>query len=204
MWHRAAGDIERIRRQLHAAGDDRAVAAHAARDAAGVLAAWSLALEGEQPGTLARAARQIARSAEQRAQARALPARPVARASGLTMFLLASGTPDSTFGWLLVGRELGLLARELSRSHRLCGDLQRAEEINTLLIGELDQWRATLEAERSGPRQPLDSETQTAQRTRDPLAPPKPGAGQPTGAEDDVEAVRKLIDHTRRRPRRQR
>ena len=53
MWHRACSDIERIRTQLRAAGADAAACAHAAREGAGVLSAWSLALEGERPGALA-------------------------------------------------------------------------------------------------------------------------------------------------------
>ena len=64
MWHRCTTELERVRQQLRAAGTDPAAIAHAAREGAGVLAAWSIALEGEQPGALARAARQLARSAE--------------------------------------------------------------------------------------------------------------------------------------------
>ena len=64
IWHRCTTELERVRQQLRAAGSDPAAIAHAAREGAGVLAAWSLALEGEQPGALARAARQLARSAE--------------------------------------------------------------------------------------------------------------------------------------------
>ena len=62
--HRACTGIDRIRMQLRAAGADQAACAHAARDGAAVLSAWSLTLEGERPGPLARAARQLARSAE--------------------------------------------------------------------------------------------------------------------------------------------
>ena len=122
----AGDDIERIRTQLRAAGADGAACAHAAREGAGVLSAWSLALEGERPAALARAARQLARSAELPAHAQQRPGRQGARASGLALFILAAGQPDSAFGWMLVAREFGLLARELRRTHELRGELQRA------------------------------------------------------------------------------
>ena len=73
-----------------------------------------------------------------------------------------------------------------------------------MLVQELDGWRATLESDRGGPSEPLDPEAQTAQRARDPLPPPEPRARPQTTADDDVDAVRKLIDQTRRWPRRQR
>jgi hypothetical protein len=68
-----------------------AACAHAAREGAAVLAAWSIDLEGEQPGALARASRQLA------------------------LLMLAAGRPDNAVGWLLVCRELGLLAGEIGR-----------------------------------------------------------------------------------------
>ena len=61
MWHRCTTELERVRQQLRAAGNDPAAIAHAAHEGAGVLAAWSLALEGETP----------ARSPAQRASSRA-------------------------------------------------------------------------------------------------------------------------------------
>ena len=200
MWHRASADIERMRRQLRAAGSDPAAGAQAAREAAGVLGAWSLALEGARPGPLARGARQLARSAEQRAHARALPRRPVARGSGLALFMLAAGKHEGTFGWALVGRELGLLGRELARNHRLRGETQRAEEIETQLLRELEQWRAGTE-HGAAPAGPLDPDAKEARRAREPLASPERGATSPA-AEADAEAARRLTDSTRRRPRR--
>jgi len=64
LWHRCTMEIERVRLGLRAAGTDPAACAHAAREGAAVLAAWSIDLEGERPGALARASRQLARSAE--------------------------------------------------------------------------------------------------------------------------------------------
>lgn len=204
LWHRCTAEIERVRLQLRAAGTDPAACAHAAREGAAVLAAWSIDLEGEQPGPLARASRQLARSAELPAYTPA-PRRPLSRASGLALFMLAAGRPDSAVGWLLVCRELGLLAGEIGRVHRARGELQRAHEIETDLHGELEQIRARIEADRPEPvAVELDAEAEAARRARDPLGPATRQAPERPAAVDDVDAVKRLIDPTRRRRPRQR
>ena len=183
MWHRCTMEIERVRLGLRAAGTDPGACAHAAREGAAVLAAWSIDLEGEQPGPLARASRQLARSAELSASTPApLARRPPSRASGLALFMLAAGRPDSAVGWLLVCRELGLLAGEIGRVHRARGELQRAHEIETDLHGELEQIRARLDADRPDPGPvELDAETRGgpagtgAARARDPRGAAAPG-----------------------------
>ncbi len=200
MWHRCTMELERVRQQLRTAGSDPAAIAHAAREAAGVLAAWSTALEGEQPGPLARAARQLARSAELPAHT-PKPPKQLSHASGLALFTLAAGQPDSTVGWLIVSREITLLAGELSRAHRGRGELDRAQQIETELGAELAQIDATLERERPRTNEVLDSEAQAAKRAREPLPPPardpaREGAG-------ETEDIKRLINPLRgRRPRR--
>ena len=204
LWHRCTMVIERVRLQLRAAGTDPAASAHAAREGAGVLAAWSINLEGEQPGALARASRQLARSAELPADT-SVQRRPVSRASGLALFMLAAGRPDSAVGWLLVCRELGLLAGEIGRAHRARGELQRAHEIETDLHGELEKIRARIDADRREPATvELDAETEAAKRAREPLGPAKRKAPEPRVDVDHVDAVKRLIDPTRRRRPRQR
>jgi len=203
MWHRCSMEIERVREQLRAAGRDPDAAAHAARQAAAVLASWSLAIEGENPGPLARASRQLARSAERRSQP-APAARRLSRASGLALFMLADGRPDSAGGWTLVCREIGLLGSELTRAHQARGELHRAREIEAHLGTELARVRAGLP--QPPPAEPLDSDSETAQQAIKPLAPPRrERPPKPTGqAADEVEAVKRLIQPTRRRPPRQR
>ena len=193
-----------MRLQLRAAGTDPAACAHAAREGAAVLAAWSIDLEGGQPGPLARASRQLARSAELPAYTPAPRAR-LSRASGLALFMLAAGRPDSAVGWLLVCRELGLLAGEIGRVHRARGELQRAHEIETDLHGELEQIRARIDADRPEPGTvELDAETEAARRAREPLGPATRQAPERPADVDDAEAVKRLIDPTRRRRPRQR
>lgn len=97
MRHRSTMELERVRQQLRAAGSDPAAIAHAAREGAGVLAAWPLALERDHLAGLARAPRQLARSAELPART-PMPPRPLSRASGLALFMLAAGEPDTPVG----------------------------------------------------------------------------------------------------------
>ena len=198
MWHRCTTEIERVRQQLRAAGNDPAAIAHAAREGAGVLAAWSLALEGEQPGALARAARQLARSAELPARTPA-PPKPLSRASGLALFMLAAGKPDSAVGWLIVSREIALLAAELGRVHRARGELGRAQEIENELGSELAQIEAMLERERPRSDEVLDAEAQAAKRAREALPPPVRDPGQHGPGE--TEDIKRLINPLRGRKR---
>jgi hypothetical protein len=203
LWHRCTVEIERVRLGLRAAGTDPAACAHAAREGAGVLAAWSIDLEGEAPGALARASRQLARSAELPASTPA-PPRALSRASGLALLMLGAGRPDNAVGWLLVCRELGLLAGEIGRVHRARGELQRAHEVETDLHGELEEIRARINAERPDPGSvELDAETEAAKRAREPLGPATREAPE-RPADVDVDAVKRLIDPTRQRRPRQR
>jgi hypothetical protein len=173
LWHRCTMELERVRRGLRAAGSDPVACAHAAREGAGVLAAWSIDLEGEQPGALARASRQLARSAELPGAALASP-RTLSRASGLALFMLAAGRPDSVAGWLLVCRELGLLASEIGRVHRARGELERAHEIEGDLQHELEQIRARIDT--NPPPAVLDC--------RDRGSAPRPGSARSGNAGD--------------------
>ncbi len=189
IWHRCTMELDRVRQQLRAAGSHPAAIAHAAREAAGVLAAWSLALEGDQPGPLARAARQLARSAELPAYT-PVPRKPLSRASGLALFMLAAGKPDSAVGWAIVAREFALLSSELGRVHCARGDLDRAQQIETQLGAELAQIQATLERERPTSGEDLDAQAQAAQRARQPLPPPARDSGQEsTGEAQDVKRI---------------
>jgi hypothetical protein len=56
-----------------------------------------------------------------------VPPKPLARASGLALFMLAAGKSDCAVGWLIVAREIAFLATELGRVHHTRGDLDRAE-----------------------------------------------------------------------------
>jgi hypothetical protein len=201
MWHRCTMEVERVREQLRAAGTDPAAIAHAAREGAGVLAAWSLALEGHQPGALARAARQLARSAELPAHTPA-PTKPPSRASGLALFMLAAGKPDSAVGWTIVAREIGLLVSELGRVHRARGELDRAQQIEENLGGELAQIEAALDRDQPRTGEELDAEAKAAKRARATLPPPARDPGRQSGGKaEDVKRVLGPLQQRRGRGR---
>jgi hypothetical protein len=154
MWHRCTAELERVRQQLRAVGNDPVAIAHAAREGAGVLAAWSLALEGAQPGALARAARELARSAELPAYT-PLPRKPVSRASGQALFMLATGKPDSAVGWMIVaqiasnGRARAPAPRR-GPGRRGAGRQARPRAAATTRPGELERWYALSEERQRG------------------------------------------------------
>jgi hypothetical protein len=78
----------------------------------------------------------------------------------------------------------------------------RAHEIETDLHGELEQVGARIDAGQSDPVE-LDVETEAARRAREPLGPVTRQAPERPDV-DDVDAVKRLIDPTRRRRPRQR
>jgi hypothetical protein len=119
--------------------------------------------------------------------------------------MLTAGRPDSAVGWLLVCRELGLLAGELGRVHRARGELDRAREIETDLQRELDGIRERIDRDRpESAVVELDAEAEAAKRVTEPLGPATRERPERSTEVDDVDAVKRLIDPTRRRRPRQR
>jgi hypothetical protein len=89
--------------------------------------------------------------------------------------------------------------------HRARGELQRAHEIETDLHGELEKIRVRINSDRPDPGSvELDAETEAARRAREPLGPATRAAPERPAGVDDVEAVKRLIDPTRRRGPRER
>jgi hypothetical protein len=159
----------------------------------------SLALEGEDAGALARASRQLARSAELPAHV-PVPSKPPSRASGLALLMLAAGKPESVTGWMIIAREIALLANELGRVHRARGEHGRAQQIETELGAELARIEVTVKRERTPSGEHLDAEYQTAQRAREPLQPPSRAPGQQGAAKG--EDPKRPIGPLKRRRRR--
>jgi hypothetical protein len=198
-WHQCVDEIDRLRRQLRSVDNDPAGAARVARDGAGIVAAWSLALEADRPGALARASRSLARSAELRAHRRAPPARPRPRNSTLALYLLAGARPDSAAGWLLLARQLSLLGRDLARLHQLRGELDRARELETQFAGRLHELRRDLGSRlRDRPGDP-----EAAAGIESVLKPLPAGRRDADNAHERAAAARRVIDAARdtRRPR---
>ena len=195
-WHHCISDIDRLRSRLRAAVRDPADTALAAHDAAGILAAWSVALEANTPGPLARSSRQLARSAEYRSARRPALGRPRPRGSVIALYLLAGARPDSTSGWFLLTRQMSFLGRELAMLHRLQGEVDRAREIETGLVPQLDQANHQLASRASTDPAPTPADPERAARIAELLAlqPPQ----RPDNMPQDV-AARRVTDPTRRR-----
>jgi hypothetical protein len=160
-----------------------------------------VALEADAPGPLARSSRQLARSAEYRAARRPTPARARPRSSVLALYLLAGARPDNTSGWFLLTRQLSFLVRELAVLHRLHGEVDRAREIETSLVVQLDHAHHQLASQaRAVTAVPADPER--AARIAELLAsqpPQRPDA--PDAIPEDVTA-RRVTGPTRGRRQR--
>ena len=115
--------------------------------------------------------------------------------------MLAAGKPDAPVGWMIVTREIALLASELSRAHRARGELERARQIESELGAQLAQIELALEHERPQLGENLDAESRTASRAREPQAPPTRNPRRDIVREADD--VRRVINPLRgQRPRR--
>jgi hypothetical protein len=201
LWHRCTMEIERVRLALRAAGTDPTAIAHAAREGAAVLSAWSVAVEADRPAAIARAARQLARSAELRPRSPSPSPRRPSKASGLALFMLAAGEPDSQMGWLLVAREVTLLVGEVGRLHHARGEVERAKQIETELRDELEAIHSQVQGAPVGDPASLDADATAARRTRDPLAPPQ--KRERDERPEEADEARRVMDALRgRRPRR--
>ena len=177
QWQQASQELGALRDRLRAIGpDDRAEWARIAGDAAGVLAAWSLQAEPE-PGPLAAAAAALGRSAQLpawKAQKAQRVRAPSARGAAL-LFAAAAQPSNGALGWMVLLRQMANLAKALHDAHAARGDLQRAQEIERAVRGELEAVHATLDRQASGGRPALDPEelrvAETARRGQLPLRP---------------------------------
>ena len=119
----------------------------------------------------------------------------LSRASGLALMMLAAGRPDNPIGWVLVGREVGLLGREIGRAHRARGE--RTELARSSPSYTANSRRSGFRSTQSNPASvELDRETKAAKRATAPLDPATRDTRQDSGDRSDVEAVRRVIDPT--------
>lgn len=130
--HELAGLRERLRQ---VPVDDRGTWAHLARDAAGVLAAWSLRTEPE-PGPLAEASRSLARTAQLRRQhvrRRRWRSIPPARNTAQLLLAVAAGSTSNTS----LMRQMIELSQALGEMHAAAGEAARAAQLEQTARQEL-------------------------------------------------------------------
>jgi hypothetical protein len=131
LQERCAQDLADLReRLLKIPADDRTTWAHAAREASGVFAAWSLQTE-PTPGPLAETSRILARSGQLRR--RDLPGRRRQRMQPArnTSALLLATTPDARAA-VIIFKQLMRLAAAIADMHQAVGELDRARELQKL------------------------------------------------------------------------
>lgn len=115
---------------------DVAVWGAVAGQVGGVFAAWSVAVEGDRPGPLARAAQVVSRSAELPAwRARQVPAGVVPAWSRGVAQVAVGGR--GAVGQALLLRQVMNVAKALHDAHAAVGEAARASEIERVARGEL-------------------------------------------------------------------
>jgi hypothetical protein len=131
-------DLDAVREQLRNVDPrDRVTWAHVARDAAGILSAWSLRTEPE-PGPLAAAARSLAGTAtirQPRADRRRWHGAPARRTAQL---VLGSRRARTSLGLV---RQVAFLSEQLGEMHAAANETQRAFELEVTAARQIDAVR---------------------------------------------------------------
>jgi hypothetical protein len=142
---RCVAELAKLRERLRLVpADDRGTWAHLARDAAGVLAAWSLRTEVE-PGPLAEASRSLARSAQLRRQdvrrRRWQSIAPTRNTAALLLGVAAGSVSNAALMGQMV--ELALALRDM---HAAAGDADRAAQLEQTARHELEALAGRVQA----------------------------------------------------------
>jgi hypothetical protein len=138
-WQRVAAAIARDVEKLKAIpASDLAAWRGAAREAAGLFAAWSRRCEGDSPGPMARAADTLARSAQSR-RGDPVPNRDaVGNFRGVAAIVAQSQlSSDSPVAWAMLIDQLGRTLRAMSDAHVARGETQTAKALIHIVSGEL-------------------------------------------------------------------
>lgn len=146
MWEQAAAVVDRLRRDLAAVPvGDIEVWAGVAREASGVLSAWSVRLEVHAPGPLAVAADTLARSAQARiGEPRARRTGRVKDLRGVAMLTAAPLTGDGgVAGQLRLLRQLVRLVETIAEAHEARGQARQAAALADLARTGLAHVQAT-------------------------------------------------------------
>lgn len=200
-WDACVAEVQVLRSWLAGIpATDHAGWAHAARQAAGALAAWSQRVEA-MPGPLAKSADALARYGQVRAHTdsphlaggRRVP-RPSLRGTTLLLLTAVDGGRGTT-GQVVLLRQLASTLRAVHDAHLARGHAQAAAALEATVRGDLTRVlaEATAAARASGtaisaPQHRLASpEPQQERAGERPLVAPGPEASGPGGVEPDGE-----------------
>jgi hypothetical protein len=139
-WRRAVGAIERAVEKLQDVPvSDLAAWRGAAREAAGLFAAWSRRFEGDSPGPLAAAADALARSAQNRPGDRVAKRGTVANFRGVAAIVAQSQlSHKSPMAWAMLIDQLGRTLRTIGDAHIARGESDTARALVGNLSRELE------------------------------------------------------------------
>ena len=140
-WQRAVAGIERsVDRLLTVPASDLAAWRGAAREAAGVLAAWSRRFERDNPGPMAAAADMLARSAQGRPEDPAPSRAAVRDFRGVAAIVAQSAlNNESPIVWAMLISQLGRTLRAIGDAHAARGEVQMAKEVGQRLSADVLQ-----------------------------------------------------------------
>jgi hypothetical protein len=136
-WQRAVTRTEKIVETLKSVPmSDLAAWRGAAREAAGVLAAWSRRFEGDNPGPMAAAADALARSAQYR-RGEPVPNREVVQGFRGVASIVAQSelNSESPLVWAMLVNQLGRTLRAIGDAHEAQGEVEMAK----VLVGDLSK-----------------------------------------------------------------
>jgi hypothetical protein len=139
-WRRAVVAIERaIEKLKEVPVSDLAAWRGAAREAAGLFAAWSRRFEGDSPGPMAVAADTLARSAQNRPDDPVPSRDAVGSFRGVAAIVAQSQlSHDSPMAWAMLIDQLGRTLRAIGDAHVARGETETARSLVDDLSGELE------------------------------------------------------------------
>jgi hypothetical protein len=138
-WRRAVASVERSIERLRAVPvSDLAAWRGAAREVAGVFAAWSRRLEGNSPGPLAATADALARSAQSRPGEPAPEREAVRDFRGVAAIVAQSQLGrDSPIAWAALIDQMGRTLRAIGDAHAARGEFHTAKVLVDGLSAEI-------------------------------------------------------------------
>jgi hypothetical protein len=138
-WQRAVVGIERsVERLMAVPVSDLAAWRGAAREAAGVFAAWSRRFEGDRPGPMADAAEALGRSAQSRPEDPPPSRAAVRDFRGIAAIVAQSELgKDSPIAWAMLLSQLGRTLDAIGDAHAVRGEPQMAKALGGRLSAEI-------------------------------------------------------------------
>jgi hypothetical protein len=151
-WRRAFAAVERSVERLRAIpASDLPAWRGAAREAAGVFAAWSRRLEGNRPGPLAATADALARSAQNRSGEPTSDRGAVRDFRGVAAIVAQSQLGrDSPIAWAMLIDQLGRTLRAIGDAHGARGETEMAKVLVDGLSAEIVALQNQFEANSPG------------------------------------------------------